>query len=688
MSAFANRQKLWGAPSPTPSSLPDSPREELETVPRRGRSAANPLTEPLSTPVKPLTSPAKAQSGEDSNSPRKVSQHSTFRPNKKNYKQKANGRVLVHAGEGERLVILGSYGIKIREGEVTIAGAVLSPLNTLQWVHAPYSHSLPVLRITTNTIMELHPHPGAQSLRQLAKLSLVFGKLWDEPQEGISNKATFQLILDSEDGPRRALLQNLVSPAEWNKKLAGLVSAKEKGAVPIVFMCGPKSSGKSTFGRLLANRLVTDQGDSKKKAWSPVAVLDLDPGQPEYSPPGVISLNKISSPNLSPSFCHSTLEPTKGQLRAHAVASISPAQDPEHYIECVLDLYSQWRMALGGKYPLIINTPGWIQGTGLDILGELIKEIRPTEVIYMSHDGPDETVDSLKVACLRNGAANIPFHILPSQTSEASAARSSQHLRTMQTMAYFHLNWSSLATQHQTWNPTPITALRPWRVRYRGPGRGFVGILCYDHQPGPDLLGEAINGMILALVKIENKAAFRDLVGEGSTESGVAYTAEGIPLIENPHGSTLNPHHSRALGLVLVRGIDAQRGELQILTPLAGDVVAEVGGGLVLVAGKFDTPNWAYAEDLHLRTSTSAATAAAVAAPGQGVPGLAENEGEAGEFEGEELQVGEEALQEEVRAGLESHTEVPWVEMLHDRQKRSAGSKVWRTRRDLGRGGG
>jgi polynucleotide 5'-hydroxyl-kinase GRC3/NOL9 len=30
--------------------------------------------------------------------------------------------------------------------------------------------------------------------------------------------------------------------------------------------------------------------------------------------------------------------------------------------------------------------------------------------------------------------------------------------------------------------------------------------------------------------------------------------------------------------------------------------------------------------------------------------------------------------------------EVPWVEMLHGSQKRAAGSKVWRVRRDLGRG--
>ncbi|KAK4031211.1 hypothetical protein C8A01DRAFT_42310, partial [Parachaetomium inaequale] len=29
--------------------------------------------------------------------------------------------------------------------------------------------------------------------------------------------------------------------------------------------------------------------------------------------------------------------------------------------------------------------------------------------------------------------------------------------------------------------------------------------------------------------------------------------------------------------------------------------------------------------------------------------------------------------------------EVPWVEMLHGSQRRAAGSKVWRVRRDLGR---
>lgn len=479
-------------------------------------------------------------------------------------------------------------------------------------------------------------------------------------------------------------LQELVSPAEWNKKLAGAVSAKLKGAVPILFLCGPKSSGKSTFGKLLANRLVTDQGENKKKPWSSVAVLDLDPGQPEFGPPGVISLNKLSSPNLSPSFCHPTFAPTQGQLRAHAIAAITPAQDPEHFIAATLDLFAHYRTHLGVQCPLIINTPGWIQGTGLDILCELVKSIRPTEVIYMSLDGPEESVDALQSVC---GPAT-PFLALPSQPTATPTGRSAQDLRTMQTLSYFHLHWPSLAAAHPTWNPTPLTALRPWRVRYRRPDPGILGVLCYDHQPGPLLLAEAISGMILALVKIEDRAALRDLVppsyGPASdmdvddTEPTPTPTSDEIPLIPNPQGRTLDPRHSRLVGLVLVRGIDAARGELQVLTPLSADVVAALKGEeVVLVAGKFDTPSWAYAEDLHAR-----AFGAAKAARGEQDADDDEEEEEDGEEEekmdGEGGQTGEDR-----RVGGDG--EVPWVEVLRGGQKRSVGSRVWRVRRDLGR---
>jgi polynucleotide 5'-hydroxyl-kinase GRC3/NOL9 len=508
-------------------------------------------------------------------------------------------------------------------------------------------------------------------------------------------------------------LQEIVLPAEWNKKLQGLAAAKRKGT-PAVFLCGPKSSGKSTFGRVLANRLMTDRGGVKSKPWSSVMVLDLDPGQPEYSPPGVISLCKITAPNLSPPFCHPTLATTEGQqLRAHAIASATPAFDPAHYIECVVDLFNYYRRGPDAKLPLVVNTPGWIQGTGLDILAELITAIRPTEVVYMSQDGPEETVKTLQSACTTISPP-ILFSTLPSQPSDISS-RTSLHFRTMQTMSYFHLRQPSEPQQYATWDPTPLTELRPWRVRYSGPPskRGFLGVLCYDHQPAPELLAEAINGTVLALVKAENRAAFRDLLlpprleetentdaitshEEPSSEEenkkeggGVGGGEEGIPLIPNPQGRTLDPRHSRLLGLVLVRGIDTQRKELQLLTPLAREVIAGLAGEeTVLVAGRFDTPSWAYSEELYRR--------AHVRAHGEGDSDSDSDSDGAGSGSGDSEELEEEGAQEGMvvnnagdktvgALGRAQMEEVPWVEMLHGNQKRAVGSKVWRVRRDLGR---
>ncbi|KAK4131405.1 hypothetical protein BT67DRAFT_458017 [Trichocladium antarcticum] len=622
-------------------------------------------------------------SGSEPSGRRAVKQHSSFKPTKTKLQRKAGGRLVLATSEAERLLVLGSYGVRVRAGEATIAGAILSPSDDVQWVHAPHCHAVPVLRTAEDTVLELQPHPAARGLRQLARLNPAFGRLWNEtlPQDTDSGRAgkypaSFQIIYTSEDAPKRAVMQELVAPGAWNKKLSGLAAARRK-ATPVIFLCGPKSSGKSTFGRLLANRFITDRGGARNRPWSSVMVLDLDPGQPEYSPPGVVSLSRISTPNLSPSFCHPTLTPTQGQIRAHAIASVTPALDPSHFIECALDLFAHYQRGPDAKSPLIINTPGWVQGTGLDILSELITALRPTEVLYMSQDGPSETVSTLQSAAAATNPP-IPFTPLPSQPTDTAPPRTSLHLRTMQTMSYFHLSQTlaqtATAAATQTWDPAPLTALPPYRVRYT---TGFRGILCYDHQPAASLLAEAINGTILALVKVESTRAFRDLLlpPNSSPPAFQPLTTETspttqsktktktktnnktsnkqpeppIPLIPNPQGRTLDPRHSRLLGLVLVRGVDAARHELQLLTPLSRDTVSALDGDeLVLVAGRFDTPSWAYAEDLCRRRGGGA---------------------------------GEEGVED----GEEGEAEVPWVEMLHGSQKRAVGSKVWRVRRDLGR---
>jgi polynucleotide 5'-hydroxyl-kinase GRC3/NOL9 len=434
---------------------------------------------------------------------------------------------------------------------------------------------------------------------------------------------------------------------------------------------------------MLANRFVTHhvapREDSKDIPWNDVAYLDVDPGQPEFTPPGVIALVTMSKPNLTPSFCHPAVESGFKIVKSQAVASVSPALDPVHLIECAVDMFLSQYKPDTARAPLIINTPGWVQGTGLDIITTLIKHTEPTEIIYMSHDGPEETVEHLKSFC-----GSIPFTTLPSQAGEYTS-RTALHYRTMQTMSYFHLKPPSLAVKYHTWGPTSLAEIPPFKVRYRGANRGILGLLCYDYQPHPSLLAESINGMIVALVVVEDPVAFKYLLRDNSSEitdiaqlenTLITRTPEGIPFIQNPNGQSLRPELSETIGLALVRGIDVERGELQVLTPLADTVLSRFGKDghrrLVMVAGKFDTPSWAYTEDFYRK------------AYGNAQQGGSREVTVADEDTDEDASEGDH--EEDVGPAAREYTEAPWVEMLHGNQKRSVGSRVWRVRRDLGKG--
>ena len=53
-----------------------------------------------------------------------------------------------------------------------------------------------------------------------------------------------------------------------------------------ILVGGPSNSGKSTFGRQIVNKLI-EEG-------FPVAWLDCDVGQPEFTPPSVVSLHILT----------------------------------------------------------------------------------------------------------------------------------------------------------------------------------------------------------------------------------------------------------------------------------------------------------------------------------------------------------------------------------------------------------
>lgn len=105
-----------------------------------------------------------------------------------------------------------------------------------------------------------------------------------------------------------------VVPPDWDSAVT-LVSSHT--TPPVVVVCGPKNSGKSTFSRTLLNALLPRQATTELNPNAPpddyfsdagasltsgvvalrrhrkVAYLDTDVGQPEFALPGCISFHIV-----------------------------------------------------------------------------------------------------------------------------------------------------------------------------------------------------------------------------------------------------------------------------------------------------------------------------------------------------------------------------------------------------------
>ena len=109
-------------------------------------------------------------------------------------------------------------------------------------------------------------------------------------------------------------LEGFILPTAWDQEASHLLDAYSRldgGSAtvwrPIVCqITGPKSSGKSTFTRMLSNRLATrydfwnhatgTTAEPHIFSYAQVAIIDCDPGQSEFSPCGMVALTVISKP--------------------------------------------------------------------------------------------------------------------------------------------------------------------------------------------------------------------------------------------------------------------------------------------------------------------------------------------------------------------------------------------------------
>ena len=343
-------------------------------------------------------------------------------------------------------------------------------------------------------------------------------------------------------------------------------------------ICGPKSSGKSTFSHLLLNGLLSSSAGLSQG----VAFLDLDPGQSEFSPPSQISLVYLRRPFFGPAFTH-PLSPDPDErriVRAHAIAAVSPQEDPLHFGACVRDLMNHYSTTFRPAIPLVVNFSSWLTAQGTELLLKLIEHVSPTNVIYMSEAGPPKVLESLQGL-----AERFPLHVLPAVTVPKSC-RTAKELRAMQTLSYFHVE----KPQHGQlrWSAEPLSRMEFWTINYGGEASGGVSqIVIVGRRVAAEHMSRVINGSTVALVAVERDVVLSDA------------------------SAPLDPSTSHCVGHALVRGMDERAKTVQLLTPVERATLERLlnpaaEAKLVLLAGKTDTPAWAYLEDMHVEAHAEA----------------------------------------------------------------------------------
>lgn len=306
------------------------------------------------------------------------------------------------------IALAGCGWLRIIQGKAEILGSVLTEFSTSFFVVsapiAPYAVTItPLYTDDDSTETDLNEEPSKDWLSEVTnqfddnapagKLRCKVGEcivLFSPSRKidlpnGLSHYILRAGIPACPDGPLLVTglwlldatpkLPCFVKWAAWNQmttSLAHFLKCNTNAAQLRILVCGATGTGKSLLVRCTINHLLLTLGYKK------VILVDTDVGQPEAALPGLISAHVVSCNRPGANAARNRDVP----IAARFFGTITPRDDPTRYTNCVRNVISRAHQhALLVQAPIVVNSDGWINDTGADLLRVVAKATNPSHVV-------------------------------------------------------------------------------------------------------------------------------------------------------------------------------------------------------------------------------------------------------------------------------------------------------------------
>lgn len=167
--------------------------------------------------------------------------------------------------------------------------------------------------------------------------------------------------------------------AEWNtvcKRLNDFLDHASNPSDMRLVVCGGSGSGKSTFTRCITNHLLM--------RFPQVVLIDSDVGQSEMSPPGLVAAYCLNEVRVGASAASNRTVP----LSARFFGDTTPREEPDQYAAFVETVCEEaLSFALQHGCPVVVNSDGWTNGIGADLLRHLVAQVGSSHIAHLRLTG-------------------------------------------------------------------------------------------------------------------------------------------------------------------------------------------------------------------------------------------------------------------------------------------------------------